>query len=157
MNISISTSTVTRNFLLLKRTFDNQYFHYLAEFLSINMSDEAVEAAASALYQKVEKEHRKHSTTVKPQKKYSTGSRQAQKKISSTGRQHPVLQEQCNCDHIKAEIEASKKSSMMVKNEIGDDKRFKRREAVAEKNETERILTKETLKVLSKKSSVGSM
>ena len=117
------------------------------------MSDKAVETAASILHQKVEKEHRKHSTSSKQpqtQKKIVTGSRLLQKTNNSNGKQYPIFQEECTCNDVKAEIEAGKKSSMMVIDQDGSDKRLRRRSAIAEKNETERILTKEIVKVLTK-------
>ena len=124
------------------------------------MSDKAVEAAASILYQKIEQEHRKHSTASKHaqlQKKNSTGSNQLQKKVSSCSMQHPVLQKQCSCEEVKAQIEAGKKSSVIMTGEHRCDKLRSRRAAVAEKNETERILTKESVKVLAKNTSMGSI
>ena len=64
--------------------------------------------------------------------------------------------EECSCDELKAEIEAGKKSSVMRVADDGSKGLLRRREAIAEKNDTERILTKETVKVLTKNSIVES-
>ena len=72
-------------------------------------------------------------------------------RFSST-RQPTFHEEQCSCEQVKAAIEAGKTSSLLViATENNPDVGLsKRREAIAERNDTERFLTKETVKVLTK-------
>ena len=123
------------------------------------MSGDAVETAASILTQKVDKEHRKHNSSTKQfqdQKRQSQGSRQSIKRTSSYIRRQQMVEEECSCEEVKAEIEAGKTSSVMRVTEDRSDGLLRRREAIAERNDTERILTKETVKVLTKSSNVES-
>lgn len=54
----------------------------------------------------------------------------------------------CDCDDVKLQIEEGKTSNVMKSPVL--NRKFYRREGVAEKNKTERLLVKETVKVITK-------
>ena len=109
------------------------------------MSDDAVETAASIVTQKIDKEHKRHSL-----KKTSQQTRSGSTKRHGSTKLQQQLSEQCDCSHLKIELEEGMKSPMIEKRTSGTIN--DRRQAIAEKNETERILTKETVKVMAKNS-----
>ena len=114
------------------------------------MSGNAVETAASILTQKIDKEHQK-CNHVKQQQNQKKQNHVPQSTKNTSYNRRQVLDEQCVCDKVKADIEAEGTSSVVKL--ITDDRSdglLRKREAIAERNDTERILAKESVKVLTR-------
>ena len=94
--------------------------------------DSAIEAAAEQINKKEEKKHKKHCNTC-----------------SKNHSKH----ETCNCDDVKLQIEEGKDSKVMKSPQV--NRKCERREGVAEKNETERKLVTETLRVIVRNTNMG--
>ena len=94
----------------------------------------AIEAAANYLTAKVERRHKKHSKDDKNPKQGNDG--------------YIQLTEECDCKEQKLEIEEGKKSPLM-RSPVANRK-VTRRDGVAEKNELEPKLLKESLACITK-------
>ena len=124
-------------------------------------TDAAIESAASHLLKKVEKRHKKHSKcdrcTTKSHSVDETCERR--QKVSHSERYRkaskPVttISEPCTCAHEIMEIQAGSKSPLMRSPDV--NRKFSRREGVAERNEAERKLTKEAVLEMSKAGSAN--
>ena len=98
------------------------------------MANDAIEAAANYLTTKVEKHHKKHIKDEKHPKQGYDGYLQ--------------LTEECDCSEQKMEIEEGKKSPLM-RSPVANRK-VMRRDGVAEKNQLEPKLLKESLAAITK-------
>jgi hypothetical protein len=94
--------------------------------------EHAIETAALTINKKEEKKHKKYCQLSKT-KDYNK-------------------RDVCNCNDVKLQLEEGKESTV-IKSPLMNRK-FQRREGVAEKNETERKLVKETVKVIIKGSHI---
>lgn len=92
--------------------------------------EQAIETAAHTINKKEEKRHKKHCQQAKNDYRHLP----------------------CNCDDVKLQVEEGK-ASKVLKSPVMNRK-AERREGVAEKNETERKLVKETVKVIVKSSHI---
>ena len=98
------------------------------------MANDAIEAAANYLTTKVDRRHKKHIKEAKNPKQGGDG--------------YTQLGEDCHCEEQKVEIEEGKKSPLM-RSPVANRKNM-RRDGVAEKNELEAKLLKETLSTITK-------
>ena len=96
--------------------------------------DEAVEMAAHHLQRKEEKQHKKHNN--------NHDHHHQQQKATTNDEQ------QCDCIGVKLKVEQGKDSTI-IKSPMANRK-WDRRQGVAEKNDTERKLVKECVKVMTR-------
>ena len=99
--------------------------------------DEAIETAAYSINKKESKKHKKHCSLFKGGVKKGPGNE---------------LTVGCSCGGLRVELEEGKDSPVMKSPRV--NRKSIRREGVAEKNETERKLVKETIKVILKGSNI---
>ena len=99
---------------------------------------EAIETAAHSITKKESKKHnhKKHCHLFNFMKKETPNE----------------LNVDCTCDGLRVELEEGMKSTVMKSPRM--NKKSMRREGVAEKNETERRLVKETIKVILKENNI---
>ena len=115
--------------------------------------DEAIEIAADHLQRKETKHHRKQNHFIEQQqqqqgqKKQQKDQQQQQQQHQTTSNHKKSYEENC-CVGIKLEVEEGK-TSPIIKSPMANRK-LDRREGVAEKNNTERKLVKESVKVMAR-------
>ena len=112
------------------------------------MLEDTINLAAMQLETKEEKQHRKTCPHIhKQQQQQQQQQQQHHVKEPTTSHHHQHLRSsEChNCSRLRTEMEVGK-SSPMIRSPI-PDRKLSRREAVAERNDTERKLVKECVKV----------
>ena len=92
--------------------------------------EDAIVTAVDYLTTKIEKHHQKHCKNEKKSLGCMKGTEIC-----------------CKCDEMKSQIEGGSKSPLLS---TPSNRKLIRREGVAEQNETERLLTKEAVKVMAK-------
>ena len=105
-----------------------------------------VEIAASTLKKKVEKHHKKHC------RHHNNGRNSGcSNNHSNNNNNHHYIQlkdEDCTCAQEQLKVDEGKTSAMVCSPMV--DRKFHRREGVSEKNDTERKLVKEAVKLVAR-------
>ena len=103
---------------------------------NMEMIEEAIESAARHIKKKETKQHKKHVA----------GESHNHSKLHRGGGYGKL--EQCSCEIVSKEVEEGKRSKVLKSSII--DRTLERRKGVAEHNDTERKLVKESVEVMVK-------
>ena len=101
------------------------------------MADCAVEIAASTIKKKLETHHKKHCKSRNSRENNNNNNNNDYSQLKD---------EECTCGQVRLNVEEGKTSTVILSPII--DRKADRREGVSEKNNTERKLVKEAVKVV---------
>ena len=114
-----------------------------------------IEIAASSLKKKLEKHHKKHC--IHEHSKYSNNNNNNNNnsKNSNNKNYSQLRDDECTCGEARENVDQGKTSTVFLSPII--NRKFDRREGVSEKNNVERKLVKEAIKVVARSTNMDDL